>query len=108
MRVIENMSNGILPLNNKTLTMLKQKHLEANKPPQEVLLQGPARPVHPVVYEDMDESLILKASILTKGRSGPSGLDADGWRKITSHHVHLEHHHPNCTRHLHCLLKVSA
>ena len=36
----ENMSNGILPLNDKTLKMLKQKHSEANEPPQEVLLQG--------------------------------------------------------------------
>ena len=34
----ENMSNGILPLNDKTLTMVKQKHPEANEPPQEVLL----------------------------------------------------------------------
>ena len=30
----------------------------------------------------MDESLILKAAMLTKGGSGPSGLDAYGWRKI--------------------------
>ena len=37
----ENMSNGILPLNDKTSTMLKQKHPEANEPPQKVLLQGP-------------------------------------------------------------------
>ena len=63
----ENMSNGILPLNDKTLTLLKQKHPEANEPPQEVLLQGPTRPVHPVVYEDMDESLILKEAMLTNG-----------------------------------------
>ena len=78
----ENMSNGILPLNDKTLTMLNQKHPEANEPPQEVLLQGPTRPVHPIVYEDMDESLILKVGMLTKGGSGLSGLDADGLRKI--------------------------
>ena len=30
----------------------------------------------------MVESLILKAAMLTKGGSGPSGLDTDGWRKI--------------------------
>ena len=76
----ENMSNGILPLNDKTLTMLKQKHPEANELPQEVLLQGRTRPVHPIVYEDMDESLILKAAMVKKGGSGPSGLD--GLRKI--------------------------
>ena len=33
-----NMSNGILPLTDKTLKMLKQKHPEGNEPPQEVLL----------------------------------------------------------------------
>ena len=30
----------------------------------------------------MVEFLILKAALLTKGGSGPSGLDADGWRKM--------------------------
>ena len=30
----------------------------------------------------MDESLIVKSAMLTKGGSGPSSLDADGWRKI--------------------------
>ena len=30
----------------------------------------------------MDESLILKAAMLTKGGSAPSSLDADIWRKI--------------------------
>ena len=72
----ENMSNGLLPLKQK------QKHPEANEPFQEVLSQGQTRPVHPVVYEDMDKSLILKAAILTKGGSGPSGLDPVGWGKI--------------------------
>ena len=44
-------------------------------------MQGPTRPVHPIVNEDMDESLILKAAMLTKGGPGPSTLEADGWRK---------------------------
>ena len=80
----EKMSNRILPLSDKTLKKLKQKHPEANEPPQEVPLQGPIRPMYPIVYEDVDESLILKAAMLTKGGSGPSGLDADGWRKIST------------------------
>ena len=40
----------------------------------------------------MDESVIMKGSMLTKGESGPSGLDADGWRRtLTS--VLLEQQH---------------
>ena len=65
------MSIGILPWNDKTLKMLKQKHPEANEPPQEALLQEQTQPVQPMVYEDMNEFLILKAAMLTKGASGP-------------------------------------
>ena len=49
-RLTENMSNGILLLNDKTLNMLKQKHPEANEPPQKVLIQAPVRHVYPIVY----------------------------------------------------------
>ena len=57
---------------------MKQKHPESREPPAEVLIEGPIRKIHPVVYDDIDESLILKAAMLTKGGSGPSGLVADG------------------------------
>ena len=30
----------------------------------------------------IDESLVLKVAMLTKGGSGPSGLDTDGWCRI--------------------------
>ena len=46
------------------------------------LLYGPTGPVHLILYEDMDEFLILKAAMLTKEGSGPSVLDANGRRKI--------------------------
>ena len=77
-----NMPNGILPLTDTTLQLLKQKHPESREPPPEVLIEGPGRKIHPVVYDHIDESLILKAALLTKGGSGPSGLNADGWRRL--------------------------
>ena len=73
------MSNGILPLTDATL---KQKHPESREPTPEVLIEGLIRKIHPVVYDDIDESLILKAATLTKGGLGPSGLDAGGWSRI--------------------------
>ena len=75
-------SNGILPFTDATLQLLKQKHPESGEPPPEVLVEGPVRKIHPIVYNDIDESLILKAAMLTKEGSGPSGLDADGWRRM--------------------------
>ena len=76
------MSNGILPLSNKTLDLLKQKHPELKESSPKTLLQGPFRPIHPVAHDDIDKSLVMRAAMLTKGGSGPSGLDADGWRGI--------------------------
>ena len=80
------MSNGILSLTEKTLKMLKQKHPEVNEtlppPPHEILLEGPKQPVQLIVHEDMGKPFILEAAMLTKGGSGPSGLDDDDWRKI--------------------------
>ena len=37
--------------------------------------------MHPIVYDDIDEELTKKAAIRKRG-SGPSGVDADGWRRI--------------------------
>ena len=45
-------------------------------------MEGPIKPIHPLVYDNIDESLILKAATLTKGRSGSSGCDADGRCRI--------------------------
>ena len=77
-----NMSNGVLPLSKETLSLLKLKHPEPVQPSPETLLEGPIRPIHPVVYEDINENLVMRAATLTKGGSGPSGLDADGWRRL--------------------------
>ena len=38
--------------------------------------------VDKVIYDDISAELIRKSAVRTKGASGPSGLDADFWRKI--------------------------
>ena len=77
-----NMSNGILPLTDETLHLLRTKHPEMQNAHEEVLLQGPIKQVHPVVYEAIDEALISKAALKTKGGCDPSGSDAENWRRI--------------------------
>ena len=77
-----NMSNGILPLTDETLHLLRTKHPEMQNAHEEVLLQGPIKQAHPVVYEVIDEALISKSALKTKGGCGPSGFDAENWRRI--------------------------
>ena len=72
----------ILPLTDETLQLLKLKHPDAKDTSQQALLQVPIQKMHPIVYDDIDEELIKKAAIGTTGGSAPSGLDADGWRRI--------------------------
>ena len=68
----------ILPLTDETLQLLNLKHPDAKDTSQQGLLQVPIQKMHPIVYADIDEELIKKAAIGTKGGSAPSGLDADG------------------------------
>ena len=53
------------------------QHPQAQQVYHEEILQGPEEQIHSIVYEDIDECLVKKAAIKTKGGCGPSGLDAD-------------------------------
>lgn len=85
MRLLSNsMQNGILPLNDETLMLLEQKHPNAQEVcgDDEILLNFPLQRIHPIAYDVIDEDLVLDVAAHTKGGSGPSGLDGDGWRRI--------------------------
>ena len=77
-----NMSNGILPLTDETLHLLRTKPPEMQSAYKELLLHRPMKQVHPVVYEAIDKAFISKAALKTKGGCGPSGFDAENWQRI--------------------------
>ena len=77
-----NMESGILSLNNDTLKLLKQKHPKPAKACEDVLLPDKPESVHFVKFETIDGELVRKACMKTRRGSGPSGMDADGWRHI--------------------------
>ena len=68
--------------------MIKLKHPEGKEISDDVMLNGPLQRIHSIAYESIDENLVLKAATATKGGSGPSGLDADGWRRILTSSVY--------------------
>ena len=77
-----NMSNGILPLGEDTLHQLRMKHPASRNADNDILLQGEIPDIHPIIFEEIDEEMVKQAALKTRGGSGPSGMDADGWRKI--------------------------
>ena len=77
-----NMGNGILPLNEDTINLLKVKHPDGKKVREDATLQGPIQTVEDVIFDVIDDKMVFEAAKITRGGSGPSGMDADGWRRI--------------------------
>ena len=80
--MINNMSNGILQLIDETLHLLHTKHAEMQNSHEEVLLQGPIKEIHPVVYKANSETLISKVASKAKCGCGPSECDPENWLRI--------------------------
>ena len=76
------MGHGILPLDQKTISQLVLQHPQKSCASKDILINGPIKEVHPVPFESINEELIRRAAIKTKGGSGPSGMDADEWQRI--------------------------
>ena len=77
-----NMENGIVPLNENTIKQLIQKHPKSKKADAEILLADIPERVHQVRFDGINAELVRKAALKTRGGSGPSGMDGDGWRHI--------------------------
>ena len=75
-------TGGILPLSDETFEILQQKHPEASEASDDILLKGTPQEVHPVIYESINSEMVKDAIKKTRGAAGPSGMDADGWRRI--------------------------
>ena len=64
------------------LDILRDKHPVASSACENSLLSGPKQRVEDVIYESIDGELIQKCAKRVEGAAGPSGTDADGWRRI--------------------------
>ena len=78
----DNMQNGILPLNQKTLNQLKRKHPQGKEAELDVLLTDIPEQVYPIKFYAIYADSVKRAAVITRGGAGPSGLDTDGWRRI--------------------------
>ena len=73
--------SGVLPLSQSTINELKRKHPAASEADPSLLMDGEPPFVDPVLFQNITESTIANAALRTRGSSGPSALDADGWRR---------------------------
>ena len=75
-------SSGIAPMTDQTLEDLKKLHPTAQDAVEVTLLQGEVPYFDPVVFSNINEASITKAALKTRGSAGPSGQDANGWRRM--------------------------
>ena len=70
------------PLTKEVVFQLEIKHPDNRDAWEEILLIGPINKIHPIVFDKIDEEMVLRAASITKSSSGPSGLDPDYWMQM--------------------------
>ncbi len=68
----------------KVRDVLRSKHPSAKPIQENSLLYGPIDSIDPVIFDAIDGSLIHTAALRISGAAGPSGLDANGWKRLCS------------------------
>ena len=75
-------SNGALKLTEEIMTELQEKHPKAEPVSGDCLLSGPLIDVPEYVFDEIDEHLIMKTALQSKGAAGPSGLNGELLRRM--------------------------
>ena len=92
-----NMQNGILPLTETTLKLLKQKHPQSAPLTEEVLLPDQPESIHQIKYQNINADAVRKAVLKNKDGYGPSGKDAEVWKRILTSKQFAESSTELCT-----------
>ena len=83
LRLLSKSNNaGVLAINDETIQLLHEKHPEGEPLHEEMLLEGPVKSIHPVIFDDIDSTLVQKIALKMKGAAGPSNFDANDWRNM--------------------------
>ena len=75
-------SSGVSELSDSVIKELQTKHPPPAPIADSSLLYGPIDFVPKCFFDSINEESVLKAALMTKGSAGPSGMDADIYRRI--------------------------
>ena len=79
----ETSSNGET-LMRSARDILNDKHPKGKAPPPSTLVDGITEPTNPILFDELNSDTIHQAAMRTQGAAGPSGLDAQAWRRMCS------------------------
>ena len=72
----------VLPLTEDVVKQLREKRPEAQRAKLGSLLFGPVEEIPDLVYQEINGELVREAALRTKGSGGPSGVDANAFKRI--------------------------
>ena len=75
-------SLGIAELTGDTMNTLRKLHPTAKEASNDILMTGDIPFFDPIIFTNINEKAIATAALKTRGGAGPSGQDADGWRRM--------------------------
>ena len=78
----DDQGGGILPLSDDVMEQLKEKHPEPQGFQLGSPLFGPIKDIPHTLYYEINGDMVRDATLRTKGSGGPSGVDANGFRRI--------------------------
>ena len=81
-RLLQPQQGGLFQINKETTEKLKEKHPAGTRATQEALLSGEIEAPHLVTFSSINQEMVRKAAMETKGALGPSGMDAKTWRML--------------------------
>ena len=71
-----------VPIDDAVFNTLQSKHPRQGECQDSALYQGPIELIEPVIFDGIDGSSIEKAARNMSGGAGPSGMDAECWKRI--------------------------
>lgn len=75
-------STALVTPSRQVLEELEKKHPSTAEIREECLLNGPLDHIPPNIFDLTNEQMIYGAALKTKGFAGPSGMDAELYRRI--------------------------
>ena len=72
----------VLPLSDDVMAQLREKHPSLQEARLGSLLFGPVEDVPDSIYQQVNGEMVRDAALGIKSAGGPSGIDANGFRRI--------------------------
>ena len=72
-RLLQPQQGGLLQMNKETTENLKEKHPTGTRATQEALLSREIEALHPVTFSSINQEMVRKAAMETKGLLGRQG-----------------------------------